>query len=427
MPEVSATTPSSTEPTISVPEKPKRNWKKLALIFLLALFVVSLIGTGLYLLIPRLTEGPVLPTQKQATPSAKIKPKTTKIVWRKGAEIWLKDETKEAEKVLTEDKKILDWDLLGSDKIVYITAIEKSKDEVYGTEIVSLDLKTKKKEILFSSSLESILAKKENNGVCNTEDPDISALAVSPDKKKLAFVQSGIWILDLKTRNPEQILKTSKINPKTDNPKLRIGECITYLNIAWVDNTLLKLGAGKWEASVLYMINISGEVLYSYANSSAYHSLFQLTYGVDPLFVSVRGPIPPENNSTEFTTATFDDDQPNLKEPFYKQNERVMEVIKVDNLLYFIDKPFNEENGIYNIRSFSLQTNKIENLVDLGVARGKCLTNIRENLYYSAEDLDSDYKVYKTSIYKFNLKTKREDIISTINGELNGCFQITSF
>ena len=48
MPEVSAITPSSTEPTISVPEKPKRNWKKILLILLILGVSVSLVGVGIY-------------------------------------------------------------------------------------------------------------------------------------------------------------------------------------------------------------------------------------------------------------------------------------------------------------------------------------------------------------------------------------------
>ena len=135
--------------------KHSRNWKKILLILLILGISVSLIGVGLYLLIPRLIEEPTSSTQKQVTPPAKIKPKTTKIVWIKGKEIWVKELNKKAEKVLTEDKKILDWDLLGNQKIVYITAVEKSKDKIYGTEIVSLDLKTKKREVLYEKDLEA--------------------------------------------------------------------------------------------------------------------------------------------------------------------------------------------------------------------------------------------------------------------------------
>ena len=53
-------------------QKPKRNWKKILLILLVVLFLISLVGIGLYLLIPIITEQPASPTQKQATPSAKI-------------------------------------------------------------------------------------------------------------------------------------------------------------------------------------------------------------------------------------------------------------------------------------------------------------------------------------------------------------------
>ncbi len=131
--------PAPVQPTSEQPPpKPERNWKKVLLFLLIFLFLISLIGVGLYLLIPTLTEQP---TQNQAT--NEIQPETKILVWIVGKEIWVKELDKEAEKVFTEDKKILDWDLLENDKIVYITAIVKAKDEVYGTEIVSLDLKTK--------------------------------------------------------------------------------------------------------------------------------------------------------------------------------------------------------------------------------------------------------------------------------------------
>lgn len=68
MPEENQSPSSSISPTLG---KSKRNWKKIALIFLLALFVASLVGVGLYLLVPRLTEEP--PSQKQTAPSAKPK------------------------------------------------------------------------------------------------------------------------------------------------------------------------------------------------------------------------------------------------------------------------------------------------------------------------------------------------------------------
>jgi hypothetical protein len=55
-------------------EKKSLNWKKISLILLVVLFLISLVGFGLYLLIPRLTEEPTSSTQpqKQATPSAKV-------------------------------------------------------------------------------------------------------------------------------------------------------------------------------------------------------------------------------------------------------------------------------------------------------------------------------------------------------------------
>jgi hypothetical protein len=63
---------NSETPTISPlveSQKSERNGKKILLILLVALFLVSLVGVGLWLLIPGLTEEPSSPSSKQATPS----------------------------------------------------------------------------------------------------------------------------------------------------------------------------------------------------------------------------------------------------------------------------------------------------------------------------------------------------------------------
>ena len=63
--------PTSEQP----PPKPERNWKKILLVLLLFLFLTSLVGVGLYLLIPKQVEEPQQQTEKQVTPSNK-KPDT---------------------------------------------------------------------------------------------------------------------------------------------------------------------------------------------------------------------------------------------------------------------------------------------------------------------------------------------------------------
>ena len=60
--------PQTTQP----PQNPKRNWKKILLILLVVLFLISLVGVGIYLLIPKpAEEPPTTQPQKQTTPSAK--------------------------------------------------------------------------------------------------------------------------------------------------------------------------------------------------------------------------------------------------------------------------------------------------------------------------------------------------------------------
>ncbi len=99
MPEQTQIPPTSISPTLG---KPKRNWKKVFLLLLIALFVVSLVGVGLYLLIPKLTQEPPSQTQKQATsPAEPTKPtnkkKTIAYCWND--EIWITDVKGQKQKI----------------------------------------------------------------------------------------------------------------------------------------------------------------------------------------------------------------------------------------------------------------------------------------------------------------------------------------
>ena len=61
------------ENPVQPPTKPERNWKKILLFLLIGLFLISLVGVGIYLLIPKPIKEPSTLTkpQKQATQSAK--------------------------------------------------------------------------------------------------------------------------------------------------------------------------------------------------------------------------------------------------------------------------------------------------------------------------------------------------------------------
>ena len=69
------------ENPVQPPTKPERNWKKILLFLLIGLFLISLVGVGLYLLVPKPTEEstPTTQPQKQATPSA---PKDETADWK---------------------------------------------------------------------------------------------------------------------------------------------------------------------------------------------------------------------------------------------------------------------------------------------------------------------------------------------------------
>lgn len=97
MPEENQPLPTSISPTLG---KPKRNWKKILPLLLIGLFLISLVGVGLYLLIPKPTEGPTAqPPTKQATPSAKPKPKSKIVAYCWNDEIWITDVKGQKQKI----------------------------------------------------------------------------------------------------------------------------------------------------------------------------------------------------------------------------------------------------------------------------------------------------------------------------------------
>jgi hypothetical protein len=151
----------STPPSISPPlEKPKRNWKKVGLILVLALVVVILVGIGLYLLIPRITEEPPSTTKKIASPSAQRQPA---------------------------DKK----------GVLYI----KTTGEV-----------NKPLPIPLGNIVVHNLA--DSKEISLTKDGKAGRFKVSPGRTKILFVryldeQHSLWTFDLKTKKEE---KLSEIN-----------------------------------------------------------------------------------------------------------------------------------------------------------------------------------------------------------------------
>ena len=419
--------------------KPERNWKKILLFLLIGLLLISMVGVGLYLLIPRLTEQQDSLTQKQATDE--IQPETKILVWIVGKEIWVKELGSKAEKVLTEDKKILDWDLLGDEKIVYITA-EKDEDEFYGTAIVSLNLKTKEKEILFDSSLESILSKKENNGVCNTEDPDISTLAVSADNKYIAYARSGLWLLDLSSGDSRQIIKTTNLRPV--DLKFNISNCISYQDVRWVSAEKIEIDTGSWDFSKIVLINTSGKILYEYISSSEFgDQTKQVTYtNTNQIFLTIadsRGGEPGFDDSSKLSIRTITKDRKlNTKEVLYETKDHITDAELVGEKLYFIEKHYIDNDASnYKLKLFNLNTKKTTTLANLGdlvtrTSSVSCLTVSKSDVYYKSIELVSTtpYKglvVGKSNIHKLNLETKKISLVQTVEGPLLECFQINSY
>jgi len=162
MPEVTPNTSSPIGSSTNISEKPKRNWKKILLLLFIALFIFGLVGVGLYLLIPRLTEEPSATPQKQASPSAQKQP-------------------------------------AGKKGVLYI----KANGEVSKPLHVSLG----------NLVIHNLSDSKETS---LTSDGKVGKFNVSPDKEKILFVryldkQHSVWVFDLKNKQEEKLGEISEV------------------------------------------------------------------------------------------------------------------------------------------------------------------------------------------------------------------------
>jgi hypothetical protein len=435
MPEEIQSTPPSISPTV---EKPKRNWRKILLILLVVLLLVSLVGVGLWL-IPKLTKEPTSPTQKQATPSAKVQPKTKKLVWIVGREIWMKELNKKAQKVLTEDEKILDWDLLGNDKVVYITA-EASNDIYYGTKILRFNLKTKKKDTLLEIPLNTILSEVKKPNLCQVDDPDISAISASPDGKSLVFARLGVWKLDLATNKAEQIVETSQLQTK-GKPQDSLELCTAYAGLDWVEGQNLELDIGRYEVVETALLNVKDKnIIYRYLNGGYVPRIMQISYSnSNPIFIKSIDPAFNVANKRSIIgegVGLLKEESFKTEGAYYSSDSYINDRVIANNKVYFVETTIPNDSSQpygYIFKSFSLDTKKTLELFDFGTIDSnsaydvKCLAPEGSNLYFEAFE-----KPFEVNVYKLDVNAKKKSLVEKISfnekdNDLVGCFQTTIF
>jgi len=410
------------------------NWKLIGIIAVIAAIVIGGLGYAAVVLDffgTKVQETPQ--TTKQASPSAKAKQKekAVKIFWTTDYEIWLKEENKNSRKVVTETKKILDWEVLQDGKIAYITA-EKVEDEneyddadeYYGTKIIIFDLSTNKKETLLSIPLKTILAGEKSNVACRTEDPDISTLAISPDNKILAYARSGLWLINLGSKNTKQVLKTAALQqPVSKNTEL-VAPCIVYQDLRWVEGNLIEIETGRWEWGEIALVNDKGKVFHKY--NSSFGLTKQLTYSNQPLFllvIDLPGE-PQESDGSKIGVAEVDKEQGlNFKSVLYSTKDYIYDIEIIGNTIYFIEQKFRDlETNSYKLKTFNLTTKKTTTLQDLGTNNVRCFKLLGGNLYY-----EQSSKAKEMKIYKFDPKTSKQILIDTIQGNISGCVRFEKF
>jgi len=419
----------SISPTL---EKPKRNWKKISLLILIGLLLISLVGIGLYLLIPGLNQEPPSQTQKPATPSTKPKPKTTKIIWVKGKEIWIKDRNTDGTKFFAEDKKILDWDLLGNDKIVYITAVEKSKDEIYGTEIISLDLKTKNREILYEKDLDKIISEripclsgtKFND---NQEDASISTLSVTPDNKSIIFASEGIWSLDLQSKKVGQLLKT-------DDFSIGKGECLSYRNLKVVNKQSAELFISGFEGFTKGLIDIKNKKLLEKYSTGWYSTILQVSFPPkDQIFIKSISHSYTQHGSV-IGEGTGKDSY-KVDEEFYSTENYISTADVSGSKVFFVEAEDTETdpNGqpyTFSLHVLDLNTKGVSKISGINLEGSsefdiKCMTSDQANVYMGI------IKENSLEISSVDLASRGQKVIEKIqeseSEKVVDCFQVTNF
>jgi len=426
-------------PTQVLNIEPKKPSKKIIWI-LLAIPALILIGLGAWLIVKNPSPNPSKSSLKETTPSAKVQPMTKRLIWIKGKEIWLKEEGKVVEKVMTEDKKIFGWDLIGGEKIVYITA-ENSNGQYYGTRILRFNLKTGKKDELLEIPLNTILAEVRKPNVCSIEDPDISAISVSPDGKSLAFARSGVWVLDLATNKTEQIIKTGQLQPQ-GKPQDSLELCTAYAGLDWVEGQNLEVDIGRYEAVETALLNVKDKnIIYKYFNGGYNPRIIQINYSnSNPIFIKSVDPAFDVGNTKRSIIGEGVDllkkESFKTEEAYYSSDNYINERVIDNKTVYFVEttipSDFSQSYG-YIFKSFSSDTKKTSELFDFGTITSngaysiRCLAPEVSKLYFEAFE-----KPFEVNIYQLNLDKKEKSLVETISydekeSNLVGCFQTTTF
>lgn len=320
--------------------------------------------------------------------------------------------------------------------------MEKSKDEVYGTAINSLDLKSKKKEVLFEKSLDTILSEVKKTNGCADEDPDISTLAVTKDGKSVIYAASGVWQLNLANKKSEQIVKTSQFNAGFSTG----GGCINYSGLRVGDEDNAELTVSAYEGTSKGLVDLAKKTFLSKYHTGWYSYIQQLSYPPTETFF-VKATLdgynvePPKPRSvigigTGKNSYTVDTN-------YYTTKAEIKNAILIGRTVYFIeadnDLPDIAEGKDFNIylSQLNLDTKQATRLTDLGkkdtsnaLPQFPCIKVDGQDVYVGVFESVGMFKIYKV-----DSATKTKILVETLTFDKNfppndggvvNCFQVTS-
>lgn len=256
-------TPVENPPVSEVSVQAKSKIPKLTKkqILIIAAFVLAIIVLGLMLIYFNFLakSGKNINENKVATTSVKLATKKTeRVVWVRGKEIWVKEGNKLPEKIFTETRRIMDWDVDSEGNLVYIVATAKNKDTVYGTELIRLKLATLEQKVLFQKTVAEIDKEISPNEDCQSQDPDLSSVKFSPDGKYLVFAATNLKILDTKIYKLTKEIDSSTFRRKDGNL-----DCLYYGSIRWFSDQILEISIGRWESGDNYTIDLQDKSVLS--------------------------------------------------------------------------------------------------------------------------------------------------------------------
>ncbi len=440
MPEDVPQSPTLSSDEVKAPETIRTEKKKFSrkkiFVFLGAVLLLTLLLVAYWYFMLRTSSNSKSGSSQTTTKSAQVaKKKVERMVWVKDKEVWVKEEGKEPEKIFSETRRILSWDVATQGNLVYVAGTEKNKDEIYGTELISLDLSNLKKTTLFAKSLEQIDKEMPQKEPCWSDDADISYPKFSVDGKYLAFASLGLKIMDVKTKKIVNEIGSSSFKSGDGNLN-----CLSYGNIRWFSKNVIEIMVGRWESADIYLVDLSDKSILA-THTTGYEYVRRLTLEPKTLILNSLGSafdVASDSARTKIGEAKSKYSV-ELKNTIYQSKENSIDLEVVDNnKVYFFERESSTDNKNHKItlKSLDIATNSVATLKVLSDKKNSdsapyptCSLVKGDKIYYQLQENSV------TTLSNFDFTSKQIGTVATITRNnkddyysgVNGCFAFTAF